>query len=149
MEPAYVSAVAALAGSAIGGLTSLAASWITQRVQVGAQQLAHVLRTRDDLYKDFIEQASQSFVDAVEHSEIDEGKMVRLYALVSRMRVSSSQAVVAQADKVMRLLIETYRAPNRTLGEAADSVRAGELDPLLAFSEACRDESTKRALVAR
>ena len=41
MDFAYLSPSAALAGSAIGGLTSLGASWLTQRVQVSAQQLAH------------------------------------------------------------------------------------------------------------
>ena len=40
METAYVTAFAALAGSVIGGLTSLAASWLSQHVQVRAQQLA-------------------------------------------------------------------------------------------------------------
>ena len=33
MNPAYISALAALAGSIIGGLTSLATSWISQRSQ--------------------------------------------------------------------------------------------------------------------
>ena len=36
MDPAYISAIAALAGSAIGGLTSLAASWLSQNVQARA-----------------------------------------------------------------------------------------------------------------
>lgn len=148
MESAYVSAIAALAGSTIGGLTSLTASWITQRVQLGAQQLGHVLRTREDLYKDFIEQASESYVDALEHNEIDKAKMVRLYALVSRMRVSSSRVVVEQADKVMSVLLETYYGPNLTLRQAADSIRTGGLDPLLAFSEACREESRRRIAAA-
>jgi hypothetical protein len=31
MNPAYTSAIAVLAGSIIGGLTSLATSWLTQR----------------------------------------------------------------------------------------------------------------------
>jgi hypothetical protein len=36
MDPAYLSALAALAGSTIGGLTSLTASWLTQHVQFRA-----------------------------------------------------------------------------------------------------------------
>src|SRR5215468_6310594 len=36
MDPAYLSAFAALAGSTIGGLTSLTASWLTQHVQFRA-----------------------------------------------------------------------------------------------------------------
>jgi hypothetical protein len=48
MDTAYISAFAALAGSAIGGLTSLTASWLTQRVQFSAQQLAHDIGRREN-----------------------------------------------------------------------------------------------------
>lgn len=58
MNVAYVSAFAALVGSAIGGFTSLAASWMTQRVQFRAQQLAHDIGRREELYRDFIDEAS-------------------------------------------------------------------------------------------
>ena len=34
MNPAYISALAALAGANIGGLTSFATSWLTQRTQL-------------------------------------------------------------------------------------------------------------------
>lgn len=140
MNPAYLSVFSALAGSVIGGLTSLAASWLTQRVQVSAQQLAHDISRREELYKDFIEAASQSYADALGHTEIDVAKIVRLYALVSRMRVVSSHRVVEHAETVMRLIVETYGAPNRSILEAAGNIESGELDPLLHFGEACRDE---------
>ena len=143
MEPAYLSAFAALAGSVIGGLTSLAASWLTQRVQVGAQQLAHDISRREDLYKDFIEEASNSYADAFQHTEVDPAKIVHLYAIVSLMRVLSSQFVVDQANKVMDLILETYRAPNRTIGDEAERIKIGGLDPLLTFSQTCRDEFRK------
>jgi hypothetical protein len=144
MDPAYLSALAALTGSVIGGLTSLTASWLTQRVQVGAQQLAHDVSRREDLYKDFIEEASNAYADALAHTEVDVAKVVRLYALVSRMRMLSSQTVVDQANQVMRMIIETYHAPNRTIDEEADMIKTGGLDPLLGFGEACRAEFRKR-----
>jgi hypothetical protein len=148
MDMAYFSAFAALAGSVIGGLTSLAASWLTQREQAIAQQRAHEIGRREELYKDFIEEASKTLADAIEHNEVDAAKLVRLYALVSRMRVLSSQRVVEQADAVMRRLMETYAAPNRTIREVAESLKDNGLDPLRDFSEACRDEF-KRQLVVR
>ena len=52
MDPAYFSAFAALAGSTIGGLTSLATSWLTQHVQFRSQQLAHDVRTWAKWVKD-------------------------------------------------------------------------------------------------
>jgi hypothetical protein len=151
MDTAYVSAIAALAGSAIGGLTSLAASWLTQRVQLSAQQLAHDIGRREELYKDFIEEASQSYTHAWQHSEseADVSKLVRLYAIVSRMRVLSSTPVIEQADRVMRVIIQTYVGPNKTIREAAESVQTGLLDPLRDFSEACRDELRAGLVVRR
>ena len=98
MDPAYASAFAALAGSAIGGLTSLTASWLTQRTQVRAQQIAHDVATRENLYKDFIEETSTLYADALEHDQADTSRLVRLYALVSRMRVRSSPPVIESAD---------------------------------------------------
>src|SRR5215475_3957804 len=101
MDPAYVSAVAALAGSMIGGLTSLAASWLTQHVQFSAQQRAQDLIRRQDLYKNFIEEASKWYVHAYEHDMAEISNLVNLYALVSRMRVLSSPEIVESADRVV------------------------------------------------
>jgi hypothetical protein len=50
MNPAYISAVAALAGSIIGGLTSLVTSWLTQRTQARAGELTRNRRRREKLY---------------------------------------------------------------------------------------------------
>ncbi len=67
MDSASISAFAALGGALIGGLTSFAASWVrdatvTQQTQVKAQQLSHKLTRREELYKDFIEEASKLYV---------------------------------------------------------------------------------------
>ena len=147
MEPAYLSAFAALAGSAIGGLTTLTASWLTQRVQVGAQQLAHDVSRREELYKAFIELASKSYAHALQNTEVDVARIVRLYALVSRMRMMASQPVVDQANAVMQMIMDTYHAPNRSISEEDASLRVGGLDPLLNFSHACRDEFRQRTAV--
>lgn len=149
MDTAYLSAFAALAGSVIGGLTSLSTSWLTHRVQFSAQQLEHDIGRREELYKHFIEEASQCYADAFNNSEPDVSKLVCLYALVSRMRVLSSEAVIGQADKVMRFIIETYVAPNQTFQQIVENMRAGHLDPLRDFSETCRDELRRGVVVAR
>jgi ABC-type transporter Mla subunit MlaD len=140
MDPAYFSAFAALAGSAIGGLTSLGASWLTQHVQFRAQQLARDLRRREDLYKDFIEEASKSYADAFARQTADLSTLVRLYALVNRMRIRSSPQIVDLADRVTRVITETYERLNKTLRDVREIVKSGALDPLRDFSNACREE---------
>lgn len=140
MDAAYLSAFAALAGSVIGGLTSLAASWLTQRVQFRAQQLAQDLSRREELYKDFIEEASKWYADAYGHDNAEISNLVKLYALVSGMRILSSPKVVENADRVVGLIIETYLAPNKSLRDLQEIVNSGMIDPLRDFSNAYREE---------
>jgi len=140
MDHAYVSALAALAGSLIGGVTSMGASWLTQSYQFRAQQLAQDLKTRTDLYKNFIEEAAKCFADAYEHSKAEVSALVNLYALVSEIRVLSSPRIVESADKVVRVIIETYLGPNKTLGDVRELLDNDALSPLRDFSDACRAE---------
>jgi hypothetical protein len=140
MDTAYISALAALAGSAIGGLTSLAASWLTQHVQFSAQERASNLSRREDLYKSFIEEASRLYADAFAHDQAEVSNLVNLYALVSRMRVLSSPRIVENADKVVRVIIETYLAPNRSFRDVREILDNDAMNPLRDFSNACREE---------
>src|SRR5215470_15695186 len=98
MELAYFSAFAALAGSTIGALTSLTASWLTQHVQSRAQQRAHDVSRREQLYAHFIEEAARLYTEAYEHNEAEAAKLVNLYVLVSKMRVLSLPRIVESAD---------------------------------------------------
>ena len=140
MDPAYVSALAALAGSMIGGLTSLATSWLTQRAQVRAERAERELGRREDLYWDFIEEASRLYVDALEHDQADVAKLVKLYALIGKMRVLSSHKTVNSADKVARVIIETYLAPNKSFRDLPALLEDNSMDPLREFSNSCSDE---------
>jgi len=140
MDQAYFSALAALAGSTIGGMTSLVTSWSSQHAQFRAEQLGHDLGRREDLYKDFIEEASRLYTDAFEHDKADTSKLVNLYALVSRMRVRSSPRIVESADRVCRVIIETYLSPNKTFRDLPEFLNNDTMDPLREFSNACREE---------
>ena len=117
MDAAYVSAFAALAGAAIGGLTSFATSWLTQRAQARAQQLAHKLTRREELYKAFIEEASKLYADSLVHETPDVSQLIRLYSMISLMRMISATRIVQDADKVIRMIVNTYLGPNKTLPE--------------------------------
>ena len=140
MDAAYFSGLAALAGSVIGGLTSLGATWLTQHSQLGAQRFARNLERRETLYKDFINEASRLYADAFGHDQTELANLVRLFAMISQMRVVSSARVVEDADKVARLIMETYVAPNKTFGDLETTVESHMVDPLRRFSEACREE---------
>ncbi|MBV8104059.1 MAG: hypothetical protein JO223_05425 [Hyphomicrobiales bacterium] len=141
MDIAYVSAISALAGSVIGGLTSGYTTWLTQRSQARAGQVAHDLARREDLVRDFIIAASKMYGDAMVNNEPKMPELVDLYAMVSRMRVLGMTRSVVCAEKVMDSIIETYFAPNRTVADLREIVKTGGgVDPLKDFSEASRHE---------
>src|SRR6516165_4760450 len=139
MDPASISAFAALGGALIGGLTSFTTSWLTQQTQARAQQLEHKLSRREELYKDFIEEASRLYADSLVHDTPDVSQLIRLYVLISRMRVLASATIVENADKVARMIVNSYLVPNKTFPELRDMVNSGAMDPLRDFSEACRE----------
>src|ERR1700756_3889536 len=94
MNAAYLPAVAALAGSAIGGLTSLASAWLTQNHQDRAKGILQDKSRRQKLYKQFIDEASKLYADALAHDEAEVAALVSVYALISQIRVLSGAAVV-------------------------------------------------------
>ena len=141
MNVAYVSALSALAGSVVGGLTAGITTWLGLRAQARGGQLAREMSRRDGLYKDFIVAASKAWGEAILSNEPQMQELVALYAMISRMRVLSSVRTVACAQKVMEATVDTYFAPNKTVRELRELIKSGAgIDPLKDFSEAAREE---------
>jgi len=140
MDGPTITALAALSGSIIGGLTALGTSWLTQQAQARAQEKAEDRTTREVLYRDFIVEASRLFGDALVNDRPDISTLIALYAMVSRMRVRSSPRIVENAERVARIIADTYFAPNKSLRELHDMLDSERMDPLRGFSEACREE---------
>jgi hypothetical protein len=140
MDASAISAVAALTGAAIGGLTSVLASWLMQKTQTRAQWLAQDKARRQELYKEFIEDAARCFVDALQHDKADIPALVGLYAKISRMRILSSPKVVETAEQIGRRILDTYLEPDRSFPELREMVNSGSIDLLRDFSEVCRAE---------
>jgi hypothetical protein len=141
MDTSIVTALAALAGAAIGGLTSVLASWLSQRAQARMTQLAHYQLRRQELYKEFIEQASKLYIHALQNDKPDVSGLMGLYAEISRMRVLSSARVIDSADQLVKKIINAYLEPNKPVPELQKMADSGLIDPLRNFSEACRAES--------
>lgn len=139
MSTTLISAIAALIGAAIGGITSLLASWLLNQRQVRAQWLSHDRSHREDLYKEFIEEAAKCYVDALLHEKPDIPLLVVLYAKMSRMRVISSPSVIESAEHLISQIINTYSEPAKTFTEI-QAIRHGSLDIIRNFSESCRAE---------
>jgi hypothetical protein len=140
MDTGYISAISALAGSAIGALASLATTWLTQHSQTRVTQRLQDRARREALYGEFIREASKLFADAFEHELDDPTKLVQLYAIVSTIRLFGRPRTLEEAERVINQIGAAYFAPNKELRLFANITVEGELDPLCAFSTACREE---------
>ena len=140
MNASIISALAALAGATIGGLTSVVASLWAQRIQARVQWIALDKIHRQDLYREFIEQASKCYIDALQHDEVDIASLVNLYAKIGRMRILSSTRVISTAENIGRRILDTYLQQNKTYPELMEMVNSNSIDVLGDFSVACRKE---------
>ncbi len=117
-----------------------ASAWLTQNRQDRAQQLSQDKVRRADLYKRFIHEASKLYADALVHNEAEIAALVGVYGLISQMYVMSGPPVVEEAEAVVRMIVDTYSAPNKTFPELQKVMNGNQAFPLRAFSEECRAE---------
>ena len=140
MDVSIISALAALTGAAVGGLTSGIATWLNHRSQVRVEWMLHEKSRRQVLYRDFIEEASKCYIDALQHDKADIPGLVGLYAKLSSMRALSSSPVVHCAEDVTRKILDTYLEPDKSFVELREMAINGTIDLLRSFSDACRNE---------
>src|ERR1700741_3399256 len=142
MDSAILSASAGLIGSLIGGVSTFAASWVTQHKLLGTQTRMHNVGQRQKLYSEFIIEATRCGAEAWSHQAEGPEVISNLYSAVERMRLVSSSRVVNCAEEVLRGVIAAYAEPNRTFDELRQRLqqRSEEHDQLREFTEACRRE---------
>jgi hypothetical protein len=141
MDQVFIPAVAALAGSALGALSGIATTWLTLHAQERGRGLSQALARRETLYGEFIDEASKLLTDAVGHKLDDAAKFVGIYALISKLRLFTSESVIRAADNVMTRIIETYAAPVIELSEVVEREQSmRDFDILRRFSEVCRHD---------
>jgi|SRR6187200_2820051 hypothetical protein len=142
MDNAILSAASALIGSLIGGMSTLAASWLSLRGRLRAQALVQEAAKREALYAEFIIEASRRLSEAWCHQAESPEVLAGLYSAHQRMRLTSSDEVIRLADYVIRLVIQAYAAPDKSFDELRQHIAASDeqWDPLRGFAEACRAE---------
>jgi len=66
IDPNMISAAAALGGATIGAVLSFLGSWLVQQRVVRAQWVGQETLRRRELYKEFIQEASKCYVEALQ-----------------------------------------------------------------------------------
>ncbi|MGL4961602.1 MAG: hypothetical protein ACRC67_10250 [Inquilinus sp.] len=139
MNPAYLSALSALAGSSIGALASFATTWLTQRHQDYADRLGREGARRERLFGEYIELASKMYSDALAQDRLDDpAKLVPLYATINKLRLFATPATTKAAEAVLSRIIETYSLSRAELERPTQ--QDGSHDILFTFTQSCRAE---------
>ena len=128
MDTAYISAFAALAGSAIGASAPFATTWLTHHAQQRATRLEQEMSRRERLYGEFINEASRLIADALTHHLQDPSKMVVLYASMGKLRLFSPLNVVAPGGRGDGKALEIYDLPHADFRNPADGPAQQRVD---------------------
>ena len=140
MDATIVSAMAGVFGSLVGGSATVATTWITQKTLSKRELIGAEIRQREALYGEFIRECSKLVMDSLVRTLDKPETLLSMYELLNRIRVSASDAVLAEADHVLRQITEQYFSTNLSVEEMRALVQSGSADPLQSFGEACRVE---------
>ena len=140
MDATIISAMAGVLGSFVGASTTIMSAWITQRTNQKRELIRAEIDKREVLYGEFIGECSKLIIDAYGHTLEKPETLLSAYALLNRIRVSSSDAVLMEAERIVRLVAEQYSSPNFSPEDLLEAARSQEADPLKPFAETCRSE---------
>ena len=140
MDANLITALAGALGSVTGASAAIATTWISQKSQTVRERAKWETRKRETLYGDFITEASQRLANAFDHSLDSPETLVKLGAILGRIRLVSSDAVLVAAEECFDRIVELYAKPNRTMDELVTTLHSGEFEVLEHFSDACRVE---------
>ena len=107
----------------ITGTTGVEGRYQLTGLASGAYTLEAILAR----FRTFTESLTVSGADAVQDDFRDLYKLPPAYALLSRIRLSSSTDVLASAERVIRHLLSTYSAPNPTAEEIQPGQAGGSV----------------------
>jgi hypothetical protein len=140
MDPTLIGAMSGVLGSLVGGSATVATAWLTQKTANKREQAKTEYRKREALYGEFIAECSKLLIDAMAHTLDKPETLLHAYALLNRIRLSASPAVLKEAEHLVRRITEQYFCNNLTVGEMRELARSEDADPLKDFGEACREE---------
>src|SRR5271165_3065930 len=136
MDSAIVGAMAGVLGSLVGASAAVATAWVTQKTVSQRELIQEDMRKRETLYGEFIAECAKLLVDALTHTLDKPDPLLPLFALINRIRLSASQPVLAEAERLLRRITEQYFSRNLTLEEMRELTRLEGADPLKSFGEA-------------
>ena len=145
MNEAVISAVAALTGSALGGLTPIISNYLIQRGLTQRELLTHELVERQNLYAESSSGSARRSTwrdhQGTEATRILDD-LVKLYAFlrVGRIQLYASAPVIEAAQDFAAVVTEKYGSAAISIEDLRSATLKPHLDPLHPFSVQCRKE---------
>ena len=147
MDGGISNGLAAIMGAFVGGLASLASTWLSDRTRHRRELIQREITKRETTYSDFIEHASKLYVTSATHNFHDDDAnlepelegAVSLYGIASRIRLFASDRVIQEAEAVLDQILIQFGAENISVEQLREK-KLKERDPLKAFSVSCRRE---------
>ena len=140
MDTNLIGAMSGVLGSLVGGSATVATAWLTQKTLTRRELNVRDMRQREKLYAEFIGECARLLIDAFTHMLEDPEKLLPLYALTNRVRLTASQPVVAEAERLLARITDQYFSRNLTVDEMRQLAHSKDADPLRTFGETCRME---------
>jgi hypothetical protein len=145
MDSGITSAVAAVMGAFMGGLASLASTWVGERSRNRRDLLQGEIAKREATYSDFIGKATRLLAESATHhveESVDEIMvgLVSLYAVSSRIRLFASDRVLLAAEQVVERILVRFGDENISAEQLRTILLERKEDLLKDFSIACRHE---------
>src|SRR4029450_3968551 len=120
MDVGISNGLAALMCALVGGLASLASTWVSERTRHKRDLLQREITKRETTYSDFIDHASKLYVTSATHNLNDDDAnleselegAVSLYGIASRIRLFASDRVIKEAEVVLEQILIQFGAEN-------------------------------------
>ena len=140
MDSALLPTLSALAGTAIGAVSSLATTWMTTTSQARAARVAAERAKREDLYGRFMDELARLYARALNEVGVDYERLTATYALSGRIALYASQPVADAADRAMRYVVDLALGPKRSAEDMRLMMEQADANVIAAFAAACRRE---------
>jgi len=140
MDAAILSTFSALAGTAVGAMSSLGSTWMTTQAQARAARLAAERAKREDLYGRYMDELARLYAGALNNVGVDYDRLTSAYALSGRIALYATPPVLEAANRAMRIIVDVALGPKRTPEEVRVMMDQRDADVIGAFAENCRVE---------
>jgi hypothetical protein len=140
MDQSIISGLSAVLGSLVGGASTIATALVTHRAQSKRESINAEIRRRELVYIEFINESSKLAIEALNRTLDKPETLMNVYALLNRIRLTSSDLVIDAADRTINNIMGQYSQPNLSIEEIREFHASDHQDPLKEFSVCCKQE---------